>query len=130
MLININPSDGTPIFIQIKDQIKNLIAGGILQTGDKLPSVRELSRELTVNPNTISKAYRELENEGILEKERGVGMFVAERARNDLTDAEKIFEDKLARLFVEAYHLGITKDKLKKLFLDYLEKTDLDGGKL
>ena len=120
MWFNIDPRDNIPIFIQIKDQIKRAIAGGILQKGDKLPSVRELSKELTVNPNTVSKAYQELENEGIIRKERGIGMFVASNTTEDQQKNEQILQAQFNKVLTQAYHLNISKSRIKELFLEEL----------
>ncbi|ACB84580.1 GntR family transcriptional regulator [Natranaerobius thermophilus] len=121
MWINIDPREGTPIFIQIKSQIKNAIASGALEKGKKLPSVRKLSKDLTVNPNTVSKAYQELENEGIIKKERGIGMFVAETSQySQKTEAKQIFSDNLEKLLVEAYHLNLSEEEIRSLFEEKL----------
>jgi len=122
MWLNINPSSGIPIFIQIKEQIKDSIAGGVFREGDKLPSVRELSKELTVNPNTVSKAYQELEQEGIVNKERGIGMFIAVSTEKQPGKVnENIFREKLEKLFTEAHHLNISETRMKELFMEALK---------
>ena len=123
MRLDINPNSGVPIFVQIKEQIKNAIAGGVLEEGEKLPSVRELSKELTVNPNTVSKAYQELMNEGIIVKERGIGMFVSIQSKTiDDKRNEELFKEKLEMLFTEAYHLNIPEGKIKEMFFEELER--------
>ena len=78
MLIKIDHHSGVPIYRQIMDQVRRLVSAGQLAAGDQLESVRELSARLKVNPMTVSKAYAFLEREGLLERRRGVGQFVAD----------------------------------------------------
>ena len=73
MFINIDPSDGIPIYEQIVRQIKFAAAGGVVRPGELIPSVREVASELAVNPNTVAKAYRQLQIEGVVESVRGEG---------------------------------------------------------
>ena len=80
LLVELNTSDQRPIYGQIADRVKFAIAGGVLRPGDMVPSVRELSKQLVVNPNTVARAYRDLQTEGLLESVRGMGMEVAEAA--------------------------------------------------
>src|SRR5690554_2050775 len=74
----INPHSGTPVYRQLVDQLKRGVRGGILKPGEQLPTVRELALELTINPNTAARAYRELEAEGIITSIQGKGSFIAE----------------------------------------------------
>jgi len=103
----------TPIYRQLIDQIRRAIARGKLKPGDRLPSVRQLSRDLVVNPNTIARAFTELEREGTIVTQQGRGAFVAE-PQIDLTKKarRKQLIEKLDELFVEAVHLGFTDDEL------------------
>jgi GntR family transcriptional regulator len=78
-MFSLNPQSGIPIYRQIIEQIKRLIASGQLQSGDQLPSVRELALTHTVNPMTISKAYSLLEAEGLLDRQRGKGMLISNK---------------------------------------------------
>jgi GntR family transcriptional regulator len=87
-MLQIVTGDPRPIARQITDGVKRLIAGGELQTGDALPSVRGLAQQLSVNPNTVAKAYAELTAEGWLLARAGLGLFVAEQ-RQRLSDAER-----------------------------------------
>ena len=77
MLIDLSESDGRPIYGRIADRIKFAIAGEVLRPGELAPSVRELSKQLVVNPNTVARAYRDLQGEGLLEPVRGTGLQVA-----------------------------------------------------
>ena len=80
ILLDLNAADSRPIYGQIADRVKFAVAAGVLRPGDLVPSVRELSKQLVVNPNTVARAYRELQNEGLLEGVRGTGLQVAEAA--------------------------------------------------
>ena len=80
LLLDLNSSDSRPIYGQIVDRVKFAVAGGVLRSGDLIPSVRELSKQLVVNPNTVARAYRDLQSEGLLESVRGMGLQVAEGA--------------------------------------------------
>jgi GntR family transcriptional regulator len=80
ILLDLNSADERPIYGQIADRVKFAVAGGALRPGDLVPSVRELSKQLVVNPNTVARAYRDLQTEGLLEPVRGMGLQVAEGA--------------------------------------------------
>jgi len=113
----------TPIYRQLIDQVRRAIARGGLRPGDRLPSVRQLSRDLVVNPNTIAKAYTELEREGTLVTQQGRGVFVADFG-SDLTKKarRKQLAEQLDLLFVEAVHLGFTAEELQKMVEDRIEQ--------
>ena len=80
IIVDLNSGDNRPIYGQIADRVKFAVAGGVLRPGDLVPSVRELSKQLVVNPNTVARAYRDLQTEGLLESVRGMGMQVADGA--------------------------------------------------
>jgi len=77
MLFRTNSALGTPIYLQLMEQVKHAVETGALRAGDQLPGIRPLAEELVVNPNTVAKAYRELEHEGVIELRHGAGAFVA-----------------------------------------------------
>ncbi len=81
MLFRPNPALGVPIYLQLMEQVKHAVETGALRAGDQLPGIRPLAEELVVNPNTVAKAYRELEHEGIVELRHGAGAFIAAAAR-------------------------------------------------
>lgn len=87
-MIKINTQDRTPIYLQIVRQFKYLIATGVLKEGDELPTVRALAQELLINPSTVVKAYRELENEGLIYSRTGSGTYVSP-ARVVFSDEER-----------------------------------------
>ncbi|UNC91973.1 GntR family transcriptional regulator [Candidatus Contubernalis alkaliaceticus] len=116
------PSSGIPIYKQIIKQIKHSAAGGLLNPGDQLPSVRELSENLTINPNTVSKAYQELEREGIINIIHGVGTFVS-KGKYSMEESQKedLMKNSIRQLFTESFHLGLSQERLKILFLEEYE---------
>jgi GntR family transcriptional regulator len=102
-----------PIYRQLMDQVRVAVARGKLQAGSRLPSVRVLSRELVVNPNTVARAYTELEREGVLHTRQGLGVFVAE-PQADLSAATRRdrFSAALDHFLTEAVHLGFSADEV------------------
>jgi GntR family transcriptional regulator len=105
-----------PIYRQLAEQIRESIATGRLQPDEKLPSVRELSRALVVNPNTIARVYTELERDGVLNTRPGLGVFVARR-RTGLTERarRKRLVQMLDGLLTEAVHLGFAAAEVQQL---------------
>jgi Predicted transcriptional regulators len=129
MFYHVDPASGIPIYVQLIGQIKNCIAGGILVPGDRLPSVRELAAQLTVNPNTIQKTYQELEQNGIIETQRGRGTFVCGSIPIEFgQDRVRKLEDMIRALFVEAYHLNFKKEEFLKIFTKELGNWDSFKG--
>jgi GntR family transcriptional regulator len=112
-LINIDSRSSKPIYEQIIERIKENIIKGILRPGDKLPSVRELAAAITINPNTISKAYNELERMKAIEVIRGKGTFVVENFK-PIMDEEKMkaIKEHMKEIIIEAHYIGVDKDKL------------------
>jgi GntR family transcriptional regulator len=107
MGLHINTASRVPLYQQLAQQIREAIARGELRPEANLPSVRQLSRELVVNPNTVARAYTELEREGLLVSRPGRGIYVAQ-PRNDLTHAarDRRLRELLDRWLTEAVHLG------------------------
>ncbi len=116
MQIQISPSDGVPIYQQIVSQVRYLIAAGRLQPGDELPPIRVLAEQLTVNPNTVARAYLELEHAGIVTKRHGSGTYVSE-TRNSVPQREKIriLSKRVDALLAEAGQLDVELSELVKL---------------
>jgi len=109
-----NLDNNKPIYIQIREKIEDQIVTGLLKEGDQAPSTNQLVNFYKVNHVTVSKGVNQLVDEGILFKKRGVGMFVAEGAKEKLIQQrkEKFIEDHLIKLIEEANILGITEDEL------------------
>jgi GntR family transcriptional regulator len=122
MLLHIDPADGLPIYLQIAREVKHSIAVGSLRPGEQLPSVREVAEQITVNPNTVAKAYRELERQGILETRRGTGTFVSQQAFS-LSEREKeqVIAKMIDKVLDEARHLQTSEEDLVQLFTERLK---------
>ncbi len=101
MLFQRLASDDRAIYAQIADQVKFAVAGGLLRPGELVPSVRELSRQLVVNPNTVARAYRDLQGEGVLEPVRGTGLQVAAAAPEACRDGRREFVRRRLREAIE-----------------------------
>lgn len=130
MWLEINPRSSTPIYQQVVDGVKELAARGILVPGERMPTVRELAVELSLNPNTIAKAYQKLEQEGIIETMRSRGTFVAGRTEVlDMEAAREQLAGLVEKVLVEAYHLGLSREDIKQLFGESLENWEKRGGK-
>ena len=103
ILLDLNTGDERPIYGQIVDRVKFAVAGGVLRPGDLVPSVRELSKQLVVNPNTVARAYRDLQTEGLLDSVRGMGLQVAEGAAERCRAARReIVRQRIRRAIEEA----------------------------
>ncbi len=114
--ISLNPEDAVPLYHQIMRQIKYLIATERLSADEELPPVRVLAEQLVVNPNTVVRAYRELEMEGLIYKKRGAGTYVSSRG-TPYTDKEcrRILGERADALLVEGQHLGYDLDQIVAL---------------
>jgi GntR family transcriptional regulator len=110
----LNPTSGTPLYVQLVERLKHSIATGAIKAGDQLPSVRKMAEDLLINPNTVVRAYRDLESEGIVELRHGSGVFVCESvaARPDvMKKAEPILRAAVDRL----ESLDLTDDDIRRL---------------
>ena len=116
MQIHISTTDGVPIYQQVVNQIKYLVAAGRLTAGEELPAIRVLADRLLINPNTVARAYRELETAGIVEKRRTAGTYVSDQG-SPLARRErvKILSDRIDALVAEALHMNISLDDVIKL---------------
>jgi GntR family transcriptional regulator len=116
MQIRIASDDGVPIYIQIVNQVKHLVASGRLAPGDEMPSIRVLAEQLTVNPNTVARAYLELEHTGIVTKRNGTGTYVSEvRAPMLQREKIKILARRADALLTEARQLDVDLVEVIKL---------------
>ena len=122
-MIRIDPTSFVPIYEQIKQGIVRLVATGRLKVGEPLPSIRDLAAEIIVNPNTVARAYRELERDGVVSTQKGRGSFIAERAR---LDADRELKTHLGRdmdeTIAEARKYDLGDDAILALFEDRLRK--------
>lgn len=125
MHFRLNPNSGVPIYLQLMEQIKHGVETGALLPGDQLPGIRKLAETVVMNPNTVAKAYRELEHEGYIEVRHGAGAFIAARVNNDevhnrMDLARPLMEKAVAR----AAELGLTDEEIRRLLEAELLKKD------
>ncbi|MEC3882514.1 GntR family transcriptional regulator [Halobacillus litoralis] len=111
-----------PIYEQLVEKLKQLIINDVLKEDEKLPSVRELAQQLTINPNTIQKAYRELETQGYIYSLKGKGSFVHPSGKVDNEEELKKVREELKKLFAEAIYLGMTSEEIAALL------REVEGG--
>ena len=117
MLFRPNPSSGVPIYLQLMEQVKHAIETGALRPGDQLPGMRPLAEELVINPNTVAKAYRELEHEGVIELRHGAGAFVSGNAgTKKLTDKVRAGQAIVAAAVDKLRARGVTDEEIRRLF--------------
>ena len=112
MLVNLDPSDARPLYLQIMDEVRRALVVGTLKPEDPVPSVRELASELVVNPRTVLQAYRELEREGVLYVRRGQGTFVASGAGPSGTERRDLGLGVARRALLEARRNGLGAEEL------------------
>ncbi len=120
-MIGLNYRDSRPIYEQIKDNYKRLILSGGIAAGDKLPSVRELASQLAINPNTIQRAYRELESEGFIYTVPGKGSFAGEIKSVDPAEVDRLLSD-FDKLISKLILLGVKRETLCARIMDREEK--------
>ena len=127
MLPRINPTKSEPIYAQLMHEIKYFVATGMLAPGEPLPSVREMAVKLRINPNTVARAYRGLERDGVVVTMRGKGVYVSDSPRHsDKTRALAEIKETLDGILVEAFHMGISAEQVRELLdgrIENLNKT-------
>jgi GntR family transcriptional regulator len=132
MIFRPNPSLGVPIYLQLMEQVKHGIETGALRPGEQLPGIRPLAEELVINPNTVAKAYRELEHEGVIELRQGAGAFVSGQARAKReTDRLRAGQTIVAAAVERLRGRGLTEEEIRRLFeaeLAGLAKAPKPGG--
>ena len=123
MFISVDPSSDVPIFRQIVQQIKTAVAMGRLRPEDPLPSVRQLAVEIAVNPNTVARAYLDLEVEGVIYKRQGAGTFVSTQGvRVSVSERRRVVVELIERALVEGVNLGLGERELREAFERALER--------
>jgi len=115
MFIRIDPNRAMPIFSQIMEGVRLAVATGRVQPGDRIPSIRDLAVDLRVNPNTVAKAYQELERASIVEVRRGMGYFVVGATNGQITERERLalLESRVEETLSAALELGFEPDEVK-----------------
>ena len=120
---DIDPASNVPVYEQIVDGLRYAIAAGIYAPGEQLPSVRQLAIDLLVNPNTVAKAFRELEREGLTYSRKGLGVFVAKSAPNACRRSRReVVARRIAAAIDEAVRSGLDPDEVRALAGELLEK--------
>ena len=128
MFFNIDPSNGLPIYEQVVRQVVYAIAGEALRIGELVPSVRELARQLAINPNTVARAYRHLQDDGVLESVRGTGLAVANGAMDRCRETRvRLIRERLQQVLVEARQSRLDPGELRGLIESELAGTKREG---
>src|SRR5687768_9588081 len=130
MFFKPNHASGVAIYVQLMEQVRHAIETGALKAGDQLPPIRKVAEELVINPNTVAKAYRELEHEGVIELRHGAGAFVAANSRvrkgaERLRAAQAIVAAAVERL----QSRGVTDEEIRRLFEAALAGLTKTGGR-
>ena len=117
MLLRPNPSTGVPIYLQLMEQVKHAIETGAIRPGEQLPGIRPLAEELVINPNTVAKAYRELQHEGVIELRHGAGAFVSRSvARKKVTGSLRAGQAVVDAAIERLRARGVTDEEIRRLF--------------
>ena len=130
LLLRPNASSGVPIYLQLMEQVKHAIATGALRPGEQLPGMRPLAEQLVINPNTVAKAYRELEHEGVIELKQGAGAFVSENAPSKKA-AEKVraAQAAVSHTVDKLRARGVADEEIRRLFEAELAGVGRTGGR-
>jgi GntR family transcriptional regulator len=131
MIFRPNPSLGVPIYLQLMEQVKHAIETGALRPGEQLPGIRPLAEELVINPNTVAKAYRELEHEGVIELRHGAGAFVSGQAAKGkkVADALRTAQPIVAAAVERLRDRGLSDEEIRRLFEAELAGLTKTGGR-
>jgi GntR family transcriptional regulator len=131
MIFRPNPSLGVPIYLQLMEQVKHAIETGALRPGDQLPGMRPLAEELVINPNTVAKAYRELEHEGVIDLRHGAGAFVSSQAGRSKKTADSLrtAQPIVAAAIQRLRERGLTDEEIRRLFEAELAGLTKAGGR-
>lgn len=117
MFFKLKPNDGQPLYLQLMQQIRHAAEIGALQDGDQLPGIRTLAEQLLVSPNTVAKAYSELEHEGWLELRHGLGAFLSlKRRTRSLADRISLAQRRVGNLVNELREEGLQDEEIRRLF--------------
>jgi GntR family transcriptional regulator len=128
MFVHVDPSNGIAIYDQIVRQVKFAVASDALKPGNLVPSVRELARDLTVNPNTVARAYRELQAHDVLQPIRGTGLEITPSApKRCLADRAALIRSRLRSVLAEAGQSGLAAEEIRKLTEEELSRLEPKG---
>lgn len=130
MFLHIDAHNGLAVYDQIVRQVKFAVADGALAGGEMVPSVRELAKELTINPNTVARAYRQLQDEGVLTVVRGTGLAVEGNSRRACqAERKRLIRDRLRDVVTEAHLSGLDEGQIRELFNTELSAAQRQRGK-
>jgi GntR family transcriptional regulator len=128
MFFHVDPADGLAIYDQVVRQVKFAVAGQVLKPGNLVPSVRELARELAINPNTVARAYQQLQADGVLQAVRGMGLEVDPGAvKHCRAERQKLIRTRVRQALAEAKQSGLGSDELRQLVDNELSAVLSDG---
>lgn len=123
MFFQIDTSNGVPVYEQVVRQVTFAVANGSLSSGEMIPSVRQLARELAINPNTVARAFRDLQDKGIVEQIRGTGMAVTSGAKTFCkSERTRLLRDRFSAAIDEAAQTMLDRDEILRLFESELDK--------
>lgn len=129
-MFRVNHSSGTPLYLQLMDQVKHAVETGALRAGEQLPTIRKLAEDLVMNPNTVARAYRELEHEGVIELRHGSGAYISESVTGRVKvtrKAQNVVQSAIERLASS----GLSEDEIRRLVeneLALLRAEKVSGG--
>ena len=130
MIVRPNPASGVPIYLQLMEQVKHSIETGALRPGEQLPGIRPLAEQLVINPNTVAKAYRELEHEGLIELRHGAGAFVSPAARaRKSADSLRAGQTIVSGAVDKLRQRGLSDEEIRRLFEAELAGLARAGGR-
>jgi len=125
MILRLNHASGIPLYLQLMEQIKHAIETGALRPGDQLPAIRKLAEDLVMNPNTVVRAYRELEHEGVIEVKHGSGAFVSDAVAGRMKvigKGQAVMQSAMERLL----SFGLTEPEIRRLFENELASSAVE----
>jgi len=129
MLFRLNPHSGVPLYLQLIEQVRHGIESGALRPNDQLPGIRTLSEELVMTPNTVAKAYREMEHAGLIVLRHGAGAFVAEQRNQKAPEVMQRGRTVLRRALAALGELGLDEGEIRRLLDSELSETNGKGDK-
>lgn len=116
VLIRVDSHNGVPVYEQVVRQVMYAVADGVLAAGDLLPSVRELARDLAINPNTVARAYRDLQTQGLVEHSSGIGLAVKGGAKRECqTQRRRLVQSRIGQALEEAFQSGLDGEAIRRL---------------
>ena len=129
MFLRIDPDNGLAIYDQVVRQVKFAVAGEVLKPGDLVPSVREMAKDLAINPNTVARAYQQLQADGVLEPVRGMGLqVIAGALKRCRSERIKMIRERFEQVFAEARQSHMERDELREIVQQELEKGNSTGA--